>query len=188
MEPLLPNVAPRHAFDNTPNMSFSTLFVRGVPGAWTAADLYKCFSVYGAVVGAFVYQEVDVLGKQYGLVQMGSYRLASEMCEKVRFIRAEDSVLSVMPTDIVNLAEWLVGGPDNPVTPQGQQPAVVEQQPFEALAVPLVAPLVGPSAGPPKSLATDLGSYERTFPRRPPGLGTEVEYGFITQELTDYRP
>lgn len=59
------------------------------------------------VVGVFLYQTLDEFGRQKGLVELGSPLVARELCTKVGLLKLEKSVLSLAPTDVMNLAEWL---------------------------------------------------------------------------------
>lgn len=89
-------------------MLFTTLLVKNVPASWAPVDIHNCFSAYGMVIGTFLYQTLDKSGHQQGLVELGSPHVAREMCTKTGgLIRMDNAVLSLAPTDVTNLAEWL---------------------------------------------------------------------------------
>lgn len=81
--------------------------MKNIPNTWLPVDLHRCFAAYGMVVGTFLYQDSDEFGNKCGLVEMGSHRAAREVCARVGFVRSEKAVLSILPTNVMNLAEWL---------------------------------------------------------------------------------
>lgn len=82
--------------------------VRNLPLQWHPVDLYDSFSHYGKVAGAFIFQQPkdDAKAMRCGLVEMMLHQKAYGLCLK-QYFHTTSAVMSLEPTDIDNLAEWL---------------------------------------------------------------------------------
>lgn len=97
------NVPQRYFFEGVPNISFTTIMVQGIPEIWRPQDLHNCFSIYGPVIGCFIYPGDD----RIGLVEFGNTQTSKELCLKLGVLKIKEITLEIFPTDVVNLSEWL---------------------------------------------------------------------------------
>lgn len=100
-------VPSRYYFEGVPDIFFTTILVRNVPSSWGPIDLHKSFSLYGTLVGTFIYTTRDEFGLKQGLVEFTSPHIARNICQKLPLLRLQEGVLNLMATDVVNMSEWL---------------------------------------------------------------------------------